>query len=174
MYDLPSWPSSGRRFSGTSPIQLWSEMSASTPVGASCWTAIAEPLPGQTTNRSGALPPPSWARSEVCRSSTGAKLASIFTFGATFSYSLSSASNAGLPVTCVKRSVTCSPPPPPPAALSSSCVPLPHALTTIATAATVMPIIRRRGARRARHRRRCDGMDIASPPGPATVAVSAP
>ena len=44
---------------------------------------MAEPFPGQSTNRSGALPAPSCARSAVCSWSVGAYDALIVTLGAT-------------------------------------------------------------------------------------------
>ena len=65
-------PAARRMFGAIGSIHRSPERSASTPAEASCCTDIAEPLPGQTTNRSGALPPPICARSDVCRSSTPA------------------------------------------------------------------------------------------------------
>src|SRR3954464_2336091 len=90
MLVLPFAPSNGLSPSGTGLTQPWPERSATSPVGASCWTDIAEPFPGQATNRSGALPAPRCARSAVCSWSVGASDAWIVTVGATFLYAASS------------------------------------------------------------------------------------
>src|SRR3954453_13065444 len=133
--------------SGTFLIPPWSEMSATRPEGASCCTAMADPLPGQFTNRSGALPPPSWARSAVCSWSVGENDALIVTSGATVLYLASNSSQAGLAsVMAVSVSVTL----PPELGLSSlvsPCVPDPHAEAVAVTAArqttTATPRMRR-------------------------------
>ncbi|MCP9979058.1 hypothetical protein [Actinomadura madurae] len=53
-------------------VHAWSLRSASRPVWAICAMLIAEPFPGNTTCTSGALPAPSWVRTEVCTWSVGA------------------------------------------------------------------------------------------------------
>src|SRR6478735_8999352 len=111
-------------------------MSATSPDGASCWTAIADPLPGQFTNRSGAFPPPSCARRAVCSWSVGENDALKVTFGSTFLYWANSSSHAGLAsVMAVNVRVTL-PSVVAPLAPPLSCVPDPHADAVAATAAT--------------------------------------
>src|SRR4051794_16909450 len=110
-------------------------MSATSPDGASCCTAMADPLPGQFTNRSGAFPPPSCARSAVCSWSVGENDALNVTSGATFLYWANSSSHAALAsVIAVSVRVT-SPPPVAPLPLPLSWVPDPHAAVAPADAA---------------------------------------
>ena len=70
--------------SGIDLTQSSSLRSASRPLGASCFTDIALPLPGHTTNMSGAPPAPSCARSAVWSWSVGANVALIVTSGFSF------------------------------------------------------------------------------------------
>jgi hypothetical protein len=69
---LPLFWKAGLKFSGIFCVHSWSDRSASRPASEICTMLIALPLPGYTTWMSGALPAPSWVRTDVWTWSVGA------------------------------------------------------------------------------------------------------
>jgi hypothetical protein len=69
---LPSLWNAGLKLAGICCVHDWSDRSASSPASEICTMLMALPLPGYTTCTSGALPAPSWVRTEVCTWSVGA------------------------------------------------------------------------------------------------------